>query len=311
MKLGLFFPKKTTNFNKAAASHWIRVLQMEKYYKALGLEVYINKPFKSYDFAIFFRKPKPKYYRFMQYLRFMSRNVYFDTCINIFDEHEEINKKRLKAAHNIAKLSDGIICASDKIAEKATPHAKSVFVMDDPVDFEHFKSVKTNINLDNPVFGWSGVPHKAIYLNKYKHEISGKTILITKDYIKNVPLEFTYDYIDWDYYTFPEALRKCDIGFLPRDIDEAYNSGHSSHKALVFASLGLPVIANKIPSYEKLAAFYDGIVFLEDHENNIKACINELKKRNLDVAKLKAYYSCENQAARTLEYLSSRLRCCS
>ncbi|MFB6317384.1 hypothetical protein [Saccharicrinis sp. FJH54] len=311
MKLGLFFPKKTTDFNKAAASHWIRVLQMEKYYKELGIEVYINKPFKTYDFAIFFRKPKPKYYRFMQYLRFISRNIYFDTCINIFDEHEEINSKRLEAAHKIAAICDGIICASDKIAEKAAPHAKSVFVMDDPVDFEHFNKVKEKINFDNPIFGWSGVPHKAIYLNKYKEVIDGRTRLITKDYIKDVPLEFKYEFIDWDYNSFPEALLKCDIGFLPRDIDEAYNSGHSSHKALVFASLGIPVIANKIPSYVKLAGYYDGIVFLEDFNDDVEACINELKKRDPDISRLKNYYSCENQASRMLDYLTSRIRCCS
>ena len=60
MKLGLFYPKKTTDFNRAAASHWIRVLQMKEYYEKAGVEVHINKPFKQYDVAIFFRKPKPK-----------------------------------------------------------------------------------------------------------------------------------------------------------------------------------------------------------------------------------------------------------
>jgi hypothetical protein len=303
MKLGLFYPKKTTDFNKAAASHWIRVLQMKKFYEEQGAEVHINKPFKRYDVAIFFRKPKPKYLLFMNYLRLTSRKVFFDTCINIFDKHEEIDDKRLKIAHDIAKTCDGIICASDVIAQKAKPFAKTVFTMDDPIDFSHFLPVKTDVNLDNPVFGWSGVPHKAVFLNPYKNDISGKTILITKDYIKDVALDFEYSFIDWDYYSFPQAIRKCDIGFLPRSIDEEYNSGHSSHKALVFASLGIPVIANKVPSYVKLSGFFEGIVFLEDYNNSIPLCIEELRRRDLSINRLRDYYSCESQAKRTIDFL--------
>lgn len=304
MKLGLFFPKKRKSYNNVAASYWIRVLQMEKYYRDLGIDVEINRPFKRYDVSIFFRKPKPKYFWFMNYLRLTSKKIYFDTCINIFDEHEEINQQQIAVAHKIARICDGIICASAKIADKAKPNVKSVFVMHDPIDFDHFNQIKKTVHFSNPVFGWSGVPHKAIYLNKFKEVINGKTRLITKNYIKDVPLEFSYEFDDWDYDTFPESLLKCDIGFLPRDVDEAYNSGHSSHKALVFASLGIPVIANKIPSYLKLAQYFDGIVFLEDFEDDVYACLDALKTRNLDISRLKAFYSCEIQAARMINYLS-------
>ena len=147
------------------------------------------------------------------------------------------------------------------------------------------------------------MPHKAIYLNQFSNVINNTIILITKNYINNIELNFKYKFEDWDYYCFPEALRKCDIGFLPRHIDEAYNSGHSSHKALVFASLGIPVIANKIPSYVKLAKYFNGIVFLEDHDNSVVECIKTLKGRDFNTDKLKEYYSCENQAMRMLDYL--------
>ncbi len=307
MKLGLFFPKRTTDFNKAAASHWIRVLQMEKYYKQIGIEVSINKPFKRYDVSVFFRKPKPKYYWFMRYLKITSKKLFFDTCINIFDTHEEIDAKRLSIAHKIAGISDGIICASDKIAEKANEHAKSVFVMDDPVDFADFCTLKEHVNLDNPVFGWSGVPHKAVYLNTYASDIDGKIILITKDYIKDQKLKFNYKYIPWKYEDFPTDLLKCDVGFLPRTLDDEYNAGHSSHKALVFASLGIPIIANKVPSYVKLASFYESIVFLEDNDNNVQQCLAQLKSKSRNIQRLKDYYACENQAKRMKAYFESHL----
>ncbi len=302
MKLGLFLPQNKTDYNQIAASYWIRIFQMIEFYEDLGIEVHVNKPFKTYDIAIFYRKIKPKYYFYLKYLKVISNNLYFDTCINVFDLHEEIDSERLKTAYKFAEICDGFICASDVISEKSRPFTKRSFVMEDPVNPKHLNTKKTNINLDNPTFGWTGIPHKSTYLNKYAKILDNRTILITKESIKDESLDFSYQFKKWDYNTFNESLLLCDIAFLPRHIDTKYNSGHSSHKALVFAWLGIPIIANKIPSYVKLSNYYDGIVFLEDYQDDIQKCIEVLKKRSFDTSRVTEYYSCSNQAQRLLQF---------
>lgn len=304
IRIGLFVTSLEKDYNKTPASYWIRILQMMEYYRKAGAEVSLNKYFKRYDAVIVFRKSKRKYYYILKFLSLFSKTVYFDTCINIFDIHEEISHERLKYAKLIAKSANGIICASARIAEYAKPHARSVYVMEDPVDLNHFRFIKENVNFESPVFGWSGVGLKSVYLNRFASEISSRIILISEQGIKKVQLNFEYEYIQWNYESFPKDILNIDIALLPRDYNDPYNDSHSSFKALVFAIHGIPIIANKIPSYVDLSEYYEGIVFLEDFDNNLRKCIDELKTRNLDFSRVRKQYSCTNQASGLLAYLA-------
>ncbi len=304
-KLGLFFTNIETDYNKAAASTWIRIMQIIEHYKALGVDVSVNNYFKHYDAAIIYRKSKRKYYWMLRFAKIISKRVYFDTCINLFDLNEEINEVRLKYAHKIAKHADGLICASNQITRLAQPHCQSVFTFEDPVNLSYFKYTKKDINFDNPVFGWSGVSEKGYFLNRYAEEINNRIILITDKNIST--LKFQYRFIKWDYNNFPKDLLNCDIALLPRVYNDKYNSGHSSFKALVFAVTGIPIIASKVPSYVDLAKYYDGIVFLEDNNDSIRECIDVLRLRTLNTSRLKDYYSCQNQAKALIGYLKSNL----
>jgi hypothetical protein len=307
LKIGLFVTSLEKDYNNTSASYWIRILQMIEYYEQLGAEVHLNNYFRRYDAAIVFRKSKPKYYQIIRYLKFWSKSVYFDTCINIFSTHEEISEERLKYAHKIAKATNGIICASHRIAEHAKPYANSTYVMEDPIDLKHFSQQKRHINFSNPVFGWSGVGAKSVFLNKYAADISGRIIIISEPQIEKIKLNFTFEYKRWKYETFPADLLMCDVAILPRDYNDPYNDSHSSFKALVFASLGIPIIASKVPSYVELSKFYDGIVFLEDFNDSISDSIAELKIRNLDTTGVRSYFSCENQAEGLLRYIKSNV----
>ena len=307
LKIGLFVTSLEKDYNKTPASYWIRILQMMEYYRETGARVYLNNYFHSYDVAIIFRKAKRKYYYILRYLKIISNKVYFDTCINIFDLHEEIGPDRLKYAKKIAKVADGIICASHKIAEYARPYSQSVYVMEDPVDLRHFSGIKTNVNYDSPVFGWSGVGLKSVFLNRFAKEISGRMILISEPGINKVQLDFDYKYIPWNYQTFPSDILKCDIALLPRDYNDPYNDSHSSFKALIFAVHGIPVIASKVPSYVEMAKYYEGIVFLEDYNFDLHACMNALRGLNLDVSRVREHYSCASQAEGLIEYFKAGL----
>lgn len=306
-KLGIFFTNIEKDYNKAAASTWIRIMQMIDYYEKLGVEVSFNNYFKRYDAAIIYRKAKRKYYWMLRIAKLISKKVYFDTCIHLFEKHSEIDETRLNYAFKIANYADGIICASNQISFLSAPYSSSVFTFEDCANLNHFKKTKKKINFDNPVFGWSGVYLKAYFLNDYANEIDGKINLITQEEIFKEELKFKYNYYKWTYESFPADILKCDIAILPRTYDDNYNSGHSSFKALVFAVSGIPIIASKVPSYVDLSKYYDGIVFLEDYQDSIQQCIDELKTRNLDTSRVRKYYSCENQATLLINYLKEQL----
>ena len=204
-KLGLFVTDTERDFNKARASFWIRIFQMIDYYELLGADVSVNNYFRKYDAVIVFRKVKTKYYRILKFLKLTSKTVYFDTCINIFDLHEEINEEKLKIAHKIGETADGIICASHQIADYARPHCKNVFVMEDPVNTEHFTYIKHDINFDTPVFGWSGVGVKSVFLNPFADLISDRITIVSDVAVKDVDLKFKYEFYQWRYETFPQG----------------------------------------------------------------------------------------------------------
>ena len=308
LKIGLFFTNTNQDYNKSAASTWIRIWQMIETYRELGAEVHVNDYFQKYDVAIVFRKSKRKYYYILKYLKLISKTIYFDTCINIYELNPEIDVERQKYARKISSLTNGILCASKQIEKIAAPFANSAFTMEDPINTSHFSEIKTDINFDNPVFGWSGVGAKAIYLNNYSNKIDNNIYIISEEHIKDTKLDFNYQYSKWKYETFPKDLLMCDIALLPRDTESSYNKCHSSFKALVFAALGIPIIASKVPSYIDLAQYYDGIVFLEDYNDNIDDCISELKKRNFAPAKVRKHYSRENQAKLLFSYFESQLK---
>ena len=176
------------------------------------------------------------------------------------------------------------------------------------VDLNHFNKLKNNINFEHPTFIWSGAHHKATFLNSYATDITGQINLITKIDIKKELLEFDYHLIEWSHGSFPQDIISGDIALLPRDLSSAYNQGHSEFKALVFAVSGIPIIANKLPSYVQLSHFYDGIVFLEDYGNDIKSCIAELKNRTFDVKRVRSEYDVNNLCLRLLKHLQYSLK---
>jgi hypothetical protein len=231
-------------------------------------------------------------------LKRISKKVYWDTCVNYYDLHSHTTQEQVEITKEISSLVDGVITSTEEIAKKAILYNENVFTMEDPINIEHFK-YKSSINFTHPTFGWSGISTKAISLNKYKEKID-KLMIISE---KKPKLDLKYQFYRWHYKSFPFLLSQVDIALLPREYHgDPYNLGHSSFKALVFAIQGIPIIANKLPSYEKLAQFYDGIVFLEDYDC-FESSLEALKERELDVEHLYRYYSCENQAFRVLHFL--------
>jgi hypothetical protein len=281
---------------------------MKKYYEKLGIKVYINNFFKKYDVIIFYRGVGIKSYYIIKFLRKITKKLYWDQCVNYFEKHNYNTDTQVKVAKKISSIVDGIIVPTNFLKNKAKKLNENVFVIPDPIDLEKFKLTKTEINFDNPKFIWSGISKKAVFLNDYSKDISGRIILITDENIKNIPLNFNYEYIKWTYQNFDKDILRGDICLAPRkNFNNPYDLGHSSFKILVFANANMPIICNKLPSYVELSKIYGGMEFLEDNDNDINLCIEKLKEKKFKNNLVRQEYSCEKIAKSLISYLHSEL----
>lgn len=287
MRIGLFIPTWRRDYDRVQSAIWIRALQMVEPLRALGHDVSVNNPLRRYDVAIYHRGMLRKSVKVVRLLRHIADRVYWDTCVDYFVPHEAAGEEHVESSRAIAGIVDGICVTTAGIAESARQYNDNVFIMPDPIDLTHFGPIKSDIDWDSPVFGWSGVAAKAMSLDPYATLLEGRTRIIAE---KRPELSFAYEFERWSYATFPAALDRCDIGFLPRTLDSTYTVNNSSFKALVFAVLGIPIVASRLPSYQLMSKDYDGIVFLEDFGGDAGAALVEARRRDLDPTRVRQAY---------------------
>lgn len=287
MRIGLFVPTLRRDYDRVQSAIWIRALQMVEPLRALGHDVSVNNPFRRYDVAIYHRGMLRRSVAFVRFLRRIAGRVYWDTCVDYFEPHEAADREHVDSARAIARIADGVCVPTVGIAESARLFSDNVFIMPDPVDLQHFAQLKSNVDWDNPVFGWSGVAVKAAPLDAYAALLDGRTRIIAE---MPPALSFRYEFERWHHQSFPAALRRCDVAFLPRTLESTYTINNSSFKALVFAVLGIPIIANRLPSYQVMAQDYDGIAFLEDFAGDPNAALAALRRRSLDPVRVRQAY---------------------
>ncbi len=287
MRIGLFIPTWRRDYDRVQSAIWIRALQMVDPLRALGHDVSVNNPLRRYDVAIYHRGMLRKSVKVVRMLRHIADRVYWDTCVDYFERHERADDEHVESSRAIAGLVDGVCVPTEGIAERARHYNKNVYLMPDPVDLQDFSEIKPSINWGDPVFGWSGVAAKAAPLDAYAALLDGRIRIIAE---RPPALSLAYEFERWRHAGFPAALRRCDIAFLPRVLNSTYTINNSSFKALVFAVLGIPIIANRLPSYQAMAAHYDGIVFLEDFYGDAYAALAAVRQRSLDPTRVRQAY---------------------
>lgn len=287
MRVGVFIPSLTRDYNRMQSALWIRALQMLEPLRRAGCEVSLNNPFHRYDVAIFHRGMRRRSLFFVRALRAIARRVYWDTCVDYFDRHENADAEQVACARAIARVCDGVCTTTEGIAQSAQRYSDNVFVMPDPIDVDYFLGRKAKPDLDRPILGWSGVACKAKFLIPYSAFLDGRTIVVSET---RPELPFRFEFYQWRHETFPADLLRCDAAFLPRTLGSTYTVNNSSFKALAFAALGIPVIASRMPSYALLAKDFEAMAFLEEHGGSPEAALAALRRKNPDPTQVRAAY---------------------
>ena len=300
MRLGIFIPTPFRSYDRVQSAIWIRALQLIPCLKARGVDVSVNNPFRRYDVAIYHRGMLHNSLRFIKFLRLISKRVYWDTCVDYFVTHGASSPRQVHASRGIASIVDGICVPTEGIANSGRQFCDNIFVMPDTLDLDHFREYKKNVNFDAPIFSWSGVSVKASFLGRYSEFLDDRMVIISE---KPPRLPFRYRFVPWMYETFPSALIEADVAFLPRTLDSSYNINNSSFKALVYAVSGLPVISNRLPSYELLAKDYSGMSFLEDFDESPQAALEALRFKTFDCTKVRKAYDRSLWAERLINWV--------
>jgi hypothetical protein len=303
MRLGVFIPTPYRDYDRVQSAIWIRALQMLEPLSKEGWRVSVNNPFRRYDVAIYHRGMQRQSVYFMRFLRTIADRVFWDTCVDYFDEHEASTSLQVNCARTIARIADGICVPTDGIAQSAVRFNRNVFVMPDPVDLAHFSGRKERPNLDAPVIGWSGVAKKAEFLKPYAEFLDGRTLIVSET---PPVLPFKYEFRRWRYDSFPGELLHCDLAFLPRTLDSSYTANNSSFKALVFAILGIPIVASSLPSYLDMSRYFDGIAFLEHFANSPQRALDALRLKNSDPQEVRRSYDRYLWASHLSRWLDER-----
>lgn len=240
------------------------VINFFKNSKEFLLEVY--RPWKNYNIVIFQKKFDKSSYALAKKLHGTGTKIILDINVNFYDK-SSIAPEYLFQYDDIikfSKLCSAIITTSEylKCYIEEIFHEKKIFCIEENIN-DNFFSVKKKIayQLEKIKFVYSGYACKAqeiLLIKKHLEKLSGKYVIeylfiCEKDpgiEIKGIESKF----IKYQQKQIPKDLLLGDIFLAPRNLENAYNLGHSFQKIGCPMALGIPVIASPVPSYKNSPA---------------------------------------------------------
>ncbi|MCI5130094.1 MAG: glycosyltransferase family 1 protein [Candidatus Electrothrix sp. EH2] len=244
------------------------------------------RPWRKYHVVVFVKSFSAECIEFAQYLNNKGVKVIFDINVDYFStpygsffyQGMEPSDQQIANAKQMASLADGIIAASEHIAEKCREYASVRWIPD---------NIKTSILPQKQAgslspngkirFLWSGMPQKLadlLLIEKLLLEYSAQfeLLLITRhihllercfapysERLKKMfdqlnPVIIPFESIEQLLALYAEG----GVFLSPRFLDNSYNLGHSEWKVTLPMSVGVPVLCSPVRSYKTLARRAEG-----------------------------------------------------
>lgn len=255
--------------------------------KKYFLELY--KPWKKYDIVIFQKKFDEQAIKLAAKLKQKKIKIVLDINVNYYDP-SALGKMYLymyNQAIDFAKIADGIITSTEYIRyflKKIFPEKNIICIPENITD---------NFFLLNKVAKENNNDLKLMYVG---YAIKAKEVLIIKDVLQKLRENYNFSlificeknpkisingikikFIKYKQKEIHRQMLEGDIFIAPRDLSYSYNLGHSFTKIGYPMSVGIPVVASNIPSYEKSPALLckNG----KEWQNNLKKLLNSFESR--------------------------------
>jgi glycosyltransferase involved in cell wall biosynthesis len=267
-------------------------------------EIFNPKNVDSYDLVIFQKAYEEEDLQLANRLKQCKKKVIFDLC----DNHFAYSKSDPSHSNRIARLS-AIINIADTVSVSTVELSKliehhSVKVIDDAIDIPPIKfkdqsiyklkevlSGKSrtlkivwfgNSGLEDPPFGLIDLVNVIPFLETLTQDYSISLSIISNskdlaDHYVGKPT-FPVFYYRWKYESFASIFSLHDICILPINLNP-FTICKTNNRVVLSLMLGVPVIADKIPSYSE----FENFVMFSDWKNNLMryALDSELRKQHI------------------------------
>lgn len=247
------------------ASVWIRCLQLIPYLEQLGIRSVVNDAAAPADIAVFVRRQDEPTLRLAERLRARGVRIVFDVCVNYYDDSGlapggyGATRRHVDECVAMTAAAAVVLTASRFIAERARAHHPRVEYLPDSVDRGHFRLTKTYEpsrrwwrRPGSPTAIWCGISAKAAELEPWLGLLAKRRIPLVIISDRRPRLSASFRYVRWRHATVPRELLRGDFCIAPRELDSAYNQGHSFFKIGMFMAEGVPAVASPLPSYREL-----------------------------------------------------------
>jgi hypothetical protein len=260
-------PVRHRDRDRMPASVWIRCLQLLPYLERHGVRSVINDTRAAADVAIFVRSQDARALAAARAAKGRGTRVVVDLCVNYLDETGlmpggyGVLARHVDECRAMLDTADAVTAASAFIAARAREAAARVEYLPDSVDAAHFSIRKRHDPDAPPVAIWCGVSVKAAELEPVLPRLDKRGIPLVVVSDARPVLSMPFEFVRWRHATAPRDLLRGDVCIAPRDVDNAYNRGHSFFRIGVFLAQGVPVLAGPVPSYaEVLRSGDNGLV---------------------------------------------------
>jgi glycosyltransferase involved in cell wall biosynthesis len=251
-------PVRHRDFDRMPASVWIRCLQLLPHLERHGVRSVVNEPRVPADVAVFVRSQDARALAAARAAKARGARVVVDLCVNYLDETGlmpggyGVLARHVDECRAMLALADAVTAASEFIAARARQAAAHVEYLPDSIDAAHFSLRKRHDPTAPPVAIWCGVSVKAAELEPVLPRLVKRGIPLVVVSDARPTLSIPFEFLRWRHATAPRDLLRGDVCIAPRDVDNAYNRGHSFFRIGVFLAQGVPVLAGAVPSYAEV-----------------------------------------------------------
>jgi hypothetical protein len=262
-----------TTSDFAVASARLRCLLPSKYLRRAGWdsELLDRREPRRNDVVVFQKVYDDDAIALARSLRAAGTRVVFDLCDNHFYNPDDLAKLRERAdrLQRMLELADVVSVSTEPLRE-LVPGKQTVLVDDALDEVEAPRRVPRprlrrrlelvwygNAGLLSPPFGLVHLPRVAPVLRELNARIPLRLTVISSSrdrYEEFVAGHgFPTRYVEWRFQTFPQQFAGHDVCILPIEANP-FTVCKTANRVALSLKLGVPVIADPIPSFEPFAA---------------------------------------------------------
>lgn len=272
-------------YREAMASARIRCLDIIQYLKSQNVRTSIYNPFRRYEIVVFQKAFSEKYYELAKRLANAGSKIVLDVNVNYFTKIGEtpyVSEKQIEDLRRFLDLADTVLVSSLYLKSVAENYHPSVFYIPEHISLNPTGSYPPK-KISNPAkllyCGYANKADEILLIEDVLKELSKVhqfEFLVVCDQYPSLKLPIKTSFIKYQYKNIADILRQGDIKVAPRELDNSYNLGHAFTKIGYPMSVGVPVVASPVPSYQGSPALLCSST--QEWYRNIKTLLDSQEK---------------------------------